>query len=357
LKQVDLMRELIRTYANDHESIFKEYSNKEDRGEVARKRRALSSIDYAKLLYHNVIRKDARRDIKVSPSSQTKSISVNISKSIIQRSDYSSSDLRNCYDQIANIANLSGSLESFNVIEMVDKYRNYWKPEKVKVILLAESHVFTQISEMNAKINIGNYKLNGYFQDYVRFVYCLGYGEDSLIVDKNFLRGKNVGTLPFWKIFYSCCNEITKSNYNSVYNSLKKTLPKDSTRKLRILTKIDLLQKMQRSGIWLVDTSIVGLYKPGNQRFTNNFSLYKNIISTSWNNYVKRIIVDTRPNYIICIGRGVGGILYEDLGKMKTDKIIDGYEVCYLPSARLPSDGHMNNFMRYYEICKQYCNF
>jgi hypothetical protein len=262
-------------------------------------------------------------------------------------------DLRKCYDEIAKLDNIQARLEHFDVIELVAKYRTYWKPENVKVVLLAESHVYTQKLEMNSKINLVHKDVDGCFREYVRFVYCLGYGEDSLLKDKHFLTAPNIGTLPFWKIFHSCCNEITEANYRTTYNFLKKSHTGDGE---RISNKINLLKRMRRHGIWLVDTSIVGLYQPGGERFGES-TLCDNIISVSWNNHVKNVVEEASPEYIICIGKGVASIIQEDLDKMVDNKKIDDYEILSQPTPFLGAGGLMKEFMKYYEICSRYCDF
>ncbi len=39
--------------------------------------------------------------------------------------------------------NLSSHIEPLESVQLVEEYRRYWMPEKVRVVLLAESHVFT----------------------------------------------------------------------------------------------------------------------------------------------------------------------------------------------------------------------
>ncbi len=86
-------------------------------------------------------------------------------------------DLRNCYDQLRNI--FKDNIEPYESVELVEKYRQYWKPTKVKVVLLAESHVFTTDADRKIKIQTIS-GLNGYPTEYAKFVYCLAYGEKNL---------------------------------------------------------------------------------------------------------------------------------------------------------------------------------
>ena len=87
--------------------------------------------------------------------------------------------------------------QTFEIVKMVHDYRLYFKPEKVKTVLLAESHVYTSDDDFQSELP-SDY-LSGYPKKYVRFVYCLGYGENELL---NKPVPKNSGTPEFWKIFY-----------------------------------------------------------------------------------------------------------------------------------------------------------
>jgi hypothetical protein len=82
-------------------------------------------------------------------------------------------------------------------------------------------------------------------------VYCLGYGENELLIEpiKN-----NSGTSQFRKIFFSCCNKVSSSF------DFKPILKKETKFNDRLKNKVKLLERLKRDGIWLVDTSIVGLY-------------------------------------------------------------------------------------------------
>ena len=86
-------------------------------------------------------------------------------------------DLRTCYDEIKKIA-LDQILDSFEVVKEVDRYRDFWKPQKPRIILLAESHVHTCDEDFAHR---WSYPDDGtYHGNLVRFVYCLANGERDL---------------------------------------------------------------------------------------------------------------------------------------------------------------------------------
>jgi len=112
--------------------------------------------------------------------------------------------LRATYSRIRDL--LGEDTEPFESVELVEAYRRFFKPETVRVVLLAESHVYTDDSERQIPI-LPVPSLSGYPDQYARFVYCLGYGEKSLTKSVN--HPKRDGTPQFWKIFFSCCNPIS----------------------------------------------------------------------------------------------------------------------------------------------------
>jgi hypothetical protein len=77
---------------------------------------------------------------------------------------------------------LGNNAEPLESVGLVETYRRYLKPDTVRVVLLAESHVFT--SDEDRKIAIPPIDdLPGYPRQYARFVYCLGLGERVLTND------------------------------------------------------------------------------------------------------------------------------------------------------------------------------
>ena len=88
---------------------------------------------------------------------------------------------------------LGERIEPLESIRLVETYRRYWRPEKVRVVLLAESHVFTTDADREIALPPIE-ELPGYPEQYAKFVYCLGYGERDLT--KNPLHPRRDGTPP-----------------------------------------------------------------------------------------------------------------------------------------------------------------
>ncbi len=219
-------------------------------------------------------------------------------------------------DKYAKIKKLELSffIEPLEVVKLVHDYRVYWKPLKVKTLLLAESHVCTEIETTNHKHEFK--ELPEYPRRYVRFVYCLSYGESHRLSAKVDTRK---GTPQFWKLF----NESVNGGFKIANNQ---------NRAEKIKHKIKLLKKMRDAdGVWLLDVSIIGLYndgiKPGNHE-------YKQIIKCSFENYCVPIINDIKPERIIVVGKTVYDRLSSTINNFypKTEWI-------YQPNARLKSEG------------------
>lgn len=246
-------------------------------------------------------------------------------------------DLERCYEKIHQV--VGSEIEPLESIKLVEQYREYFRPDKVRVILLAESHVRT--TDMDRQILVPPFSsLPGYPEHYAKFVYCLAYGERELTKDENHPRRD--GTPQFWKIFFSCLNLVTEN---------REFAPVQITRtpclEERIQNKIKILQDMKRRGIWLVDTSIVGLYK--NQR--QKVSKMREILNISWNNYTKRVVMDSHPDYVICIGKGLDKIVKEDL---KVNIGENYFHILGQPQEQVSASQHMKNWRSYFETCSKF---
>jgi hypothetical protein len=224
----------------------------------------------------------------------------------------------------------SQSLESFETVKAVQAHRDYWKPQKkVSIVLLAESHVFTSDDERK-KTQINLKQLNSEFADmptdFVRFVYCLGYGEDELL---NGQAERNRGTPQFWKIFQACIGGPDK------FHEILKT--GEPNWQKRVKNKGALLSNMKERGIWLLDASVVALYpKEGRQ---NNMG---RAIEASLEHFIGPLLNDIGNPKVIVIGKGVHSLV----GK----KIQNVIACIPQPNAYLSSEEHRANFARYFEL-------
>jgi len=223
-------------------------------------------------------------------------------------------------------------LEPFDVVKSVDNHRNFWRPERVKVLLLAESHVYTTITKHNNIMRYDGFpELIGCPSNYVKLVYCLGYGERKLV------NLPDRGTPQFWKIFASCVNQ----NFDSEFKKIRISDTPNFHQRLR--NKISILEKLKEQGIWLVDASIVALY---NDNIKPLEKIMEKIIKISWKQHVSKIIYEIKPDMIIVIGKGVSKILEDELNKINIP-----FHVQPQPNARLSKKDIEKTFVKYYELC------
>lgn len=246
-----------------------------------------------------------------------------------------------CYEKISNLL-APQFLEPFKSAQLVESYRQYWRPEKVNIILLAESHVFTSKIERSFKLidSINDdVPLKDYPNSYAKFVYCLAYGEETLTKGDNH-PAKADGTPQFWKILYSCINKVeSNESFSPVLKSGTKSAPE------RIRNKIKLLLELKKQGIWLVDASIIALYNKG---IKPSNDVFNEVIKTSWNHYTKHLILDANPNHVIIVGKGVAKNIESSLSSIVSNK---NYTIIPQPQAHLPAEEHLSNFQKYYSIC------
>jgi len=249
-------------------------------------------------------------------------------------------EIEKTYWAIRKITPKANLVDSLEVVKTVEEYRQFWKPKQVKVILLAESHVYTTEEEYKNKLgstvlqNIMASESVDYPKNYVRFVYCLGYGENYLL---NKWMRSNQGTWQFWKMFSNCVGE-NESKVSKTYNPYPGS---------RLRSKVKVLNKMRDRGIWLLDISIVGLYKSGIKKYPD---ILNGIIRTSYRDYVQKIVEESNPKHVIVVGKAVESAVKYDLKRSNI-----AYTTIEAPQARLSSEQQQANYEKYKEICEKYC--
>lgn len=230
-------------------------------------------------------------------------------------------------------------LDSFKVVSDVVCHRNFWKPPTVRTMLLAESHVYTpdneNIFEIDYSLKLQPYGIPGKF---VRLVYCLAYGEDTLAP----LIPKNSGTPQYWKIFAACASDTGEIDFGPVLKCAGNT---DGE---RIFEKFKTLQKLRQKGVWLVDCSSVSLYGRGIERSSKQ---KRDILRICWETYICPLMEYTRPDFVIVVGKRVGRIVEPGLRKFGNQHI-----VLPQPQAWLSSKEQAEVLKTYQRICNRKSN-
>jgi len=144
--------------------------------------------------------------------------------------------------------------ESFEAVAKVEQHRWHWRPAQPKLILVAESHVYTSNAALRVTINqneIAPLLANGEPlppSEYVGLVYCLGYGETKLLRNRH-ADFRIRSTWQFWDLFGRLA-ATGKQPRASAGTSLRE----------RLKWKLETLMRLKERGIWLLDGSCHAIY-------------------------------------------------------------------------------------------------
>jgi hypothetical protein len=216
----------------------------------------------------------------------------------------------------------------------VEQLRKIWKPEPVQVILLAESHVWTSGDELHNRVTNPNGEKTGF----VRFVYCLGYGEPDLVPGVT----SNSGTPQFWKLFHDTLYEPT-----APHTQVMKSGEPDWQKRTR--NKLDLLEQMQRAGIWLVDASVTAIVRNGTKLVAG--SKFDAVLRVCWDAFIRDVVCGCAPSAILIVGKGVESAIGE-----KVRQLGSGVDVVTVnqPNARLPAEAIARDRRACFDLCSRY---
>lgn len=198
------------------------------------------------------------------------------------------------YDEIADLYKRNSeliaplSVEPFNSCWAAERHRQFWKPSRLRLVLLAESHVYTDEDDFEAQIRseLLPASARNSPREFVRLIYCLGYGENRLLTKQPTQSSR--GTPPFWNLFADCLGSprVRASNKNTL----------DS--------KVRILDALKENGIWLADASIHACMNPrypqkSRQRNISNYpTFYGKVLAASWK-YVRSTVADAESIWMV----------------------------------------------------------
>lgn len=186
-----------------------------------------------------------------------------------------------------------GIPDSHNVVLAGERHREAWKPPKVRLLLIAESHLFTDEQEELAQVAVP--MCPDLPSEFVRLIYCLGYGHGEL-VDRA-VPGNN-GTPQYWAIFGKLAALPTPRTWEE---------------------KLAVLLRLKELGVWLLDSSLHSVCKPGGYRLPTK--VVRVLQAIWWNHVGREIVTETCPERICGIGKDVSAQL-EKLSVPLTDWIL-----------------------------------
>ena len=202
--------------------------------------------------------------------------------------------------------------ETPGVALAVEKHRFAWRPKSVKVVLIAESHIYTSASDFALRVckDFLPPEAQDTPSEFVRIIYCLGYGEPELLSGKT--QQRNAGTRQFWDLFGKLAG-----------TGKQPCRSRGISRRDRIQWKVDTLSKLQTKGVWVLDASLHAMYTPGGKRISNKlkFALHQ----LWWQEYGSHLLSGFPQAKVWIIGKTVA----DDLKKIKIP--FDGW--IYQPGA------------------------
>lgn len=224
------------------------------------------------------------------------------------------------------------SIEPLAAAVEVDRLRNTWMPDDVRVVLLAESHVWTSLEELKCRVYVPDQPVAGY----ARFVYCLGYGEPSVL-------GSNIatnhGTPQYWRLFHDCLLGPA--------NSVHRLTRQEQNSGRRIQAKVDLLSQMRKAGLWLVDASVTALYHRGKKLVDGNN--YDRALRISWDDHVGEKLRECSPTGVLIVGKAVANVLAGSVREVLPSASVN---VISQPNAWLTKSAREAERRRTHDFCK-----
>jgi hypothetical protein len=244
--------------------------------------------------------------------------------------------IERAYRRLAPIIG-ENSIESLAAAVEVDRIRRAWKPDDVRVVLMAESHVWTSIQELKCRVHAPGQLETGY----ARFVYCLGYGEPSILSS---VVEKNHGTPQYWRLFHDCL--LGPAN---TYNHLTR---REQNSDRRIQAKVELLSQMHEAGLWLIDASMTALYHRG-KKLVGGIDYYR-ALQISWDDHVGKELCECSPTGVLIVGKAVANVLASSVKEVLPKALVD---VVSQPNAWLTNSAREAERWRTNDFCKPLLHF
>lgn len=170
--------------------------------------------------------------------------------------------------------------ELFEACWAAECHRQFWKPADLKLVLVAESHVYTDATDLRCRIARTRLPVAAAEAplQFVRLIYCLAYGDNRLLEENRAPIQPNNRETPFWSLFADCARIKVPT-------------------KIATSWKVEVLMELQRRGIWLADASIHACMNPRFKRYRSYGErrvrekrrnvewfreLYRDVLQASW---------------------------------------------------------------------------
>ena len=201
-------------------------------------------------------------------------------------------------------ARLGARPESAAYLEAITLWRNAWRPKRVRILLVAESHVGEQPGDDGITVLPMRWIDRALPNRYVRLIYCLGSGESAICSTPP---ASNPGTPQFWNIFGQIA--FGQSPLRKTATSLRD----------RLRWKVGVLEELERRGIWLQDASPLGIYLGHRQRVDPRHQA--RLLHEGYKWFVWPTVAEEEPEQVWVIGKGVYKAI-AGLPGIRSDRVI-----------------------------------
>jgi len=188
-----------------------------------------------------------------------------------------------------------------------EECRQAWRPERVRVLLLAESHIATSAADLAWRVALPAGLHWPGPRRFVRHIYCAGYGEPELLEGPSGPEARPRGGTPqFWRLMTAA---------EGAHCPAWPAVARQGTEAgARLAAKAALLHRLRARGVWLTDASLVALAVPALRRH-GGAGLDASALRESWRLYHAALLPALEPAHVAVIGLGVARTLAAELDR------------------------------------------
>ena len=190
-----------------------------------------------------------------------------------------------------------------------EECRQAWRPERLRVLLLAESHIATGAADLAWRVALPPGLDWPGPTRFVRHIYCAGYGEPELLqgpTDAGPDSRPRGGTPQFWRLM-AAAEGADCPAWPAVARQ-------GTEIGARLAAKAALLHRLRARGIWLTDASLAALAVPSVRRH-GDAALDALALRESWRLYHGALLPALAPAHVAVIGLGVARTLAAELDR------------------------------------------
>ncbi|MBD0274134.1 MAG: hypothetical protein ICV73_19665 [Acetobacteraceae bacterium] len=190
-----------------------------------------------------------------------------------------------------------------------EECRLAWLPGRVRVLLLAESHIATSAADLAWRVALPPGLDWPGPARFVRHIYCAGYGEPELLEAPPGAAAEarpRGGTPQFWRLM-AAAEGADCPAWPAVARG-------GTEAAARLPAKAALLHRLRARGIWLTDASLAALAVPSVRRH-GDATLDALALRESWRLYHGALLPALEPAHVAVIGLGVARTLAAELDR------------------------------------------